>query len=119
MSQKTLFSQWLQEEIQKRGWKQADLWHAAHLKRDAVSKLIHARLQPSPANIKAIASALDIPIEKVYRAAGLLPPVNEMEDDDETEQAIYLFRKIKDPQRRGMAVRLLRILAGQETDMKP
>jgi transcriptional regulator with XRE-family HTH domain len=114
MSNKIHFSQWLQGEMRKRGWTQAKLGRAASLKKDGISKLINGRCQPEPATLQAISRALDIPVETSYRAAGLLPPLTETGYDETAEQVIYLFRKIKDPRRRKIAVKMLRVLARDE-----
>ena len=113
-SSRTPFSQWLQREINKRGLTQSALGRAAGLGRAVICKVASGQCQPEPATLQAIAGAFDIPVETIYRAAGLLPALTETETGETIEEAIHLFRKIKDPGRRETAVQLLRVLAGEE-----
>lgn len=70
----TAFSEWLNEEMNKRGWSQSDLARAAGISRQAVSDYINQkRTTPTPEALTAIAHGLKIPIETAFRAAGLLP----------------------------------------------
>ena len=60
----------------------------------------------------AIARGFKIPVETVYRAAGLLPPGNH--DDDANQELIHLFKSIQSPQRRSTAIMLLKALVAEE-----
>ena len=68
------FSGWLQEEIDKREWTQANLARKAHVSRAAVSQVISENRKPGPDFCRAIAHALDLPEEDVFRQARLLSP---------------------------------------------
>jgi transcriptional regulator with XRE-family HTH domain len=74
------FSDWLNEELKKREWTQADLARASGLTRQAISNYINERRNPDDQAIAAIARALRLPPETVFRIAGLdksLPPILE------------------------------------------
>ncbi len=73
VGEKMYFSEWLQAEINKRGWSQSDLARSADLNRAVINKLLNGKSHPQPATLIAISRALRIPIEITYRAAGLLP----------------------------------------------
>lgn len=68
------FSQWLQEELQERNWNQADLARITGLTTAGVSKLLSSSRGAGPDACRAIARALELPEELVFRKAGLLSP---------------------------------------------
>jgi transcriptional regulator with XRE-family HTH domain len=71
----TDFSKWLLQQIQERGWSQADLAKSAGLTRAAISDYINKkRTKPDPEALVAIANAFQISPIHVFRVAGLLPP---------------------------------------------
>jgi len=67
--------EFLEAELKKRGWKQADLARASNLDSAVVSNIINGRRRMGEETGKAIAHALQLPPEQVFRAAGLLPPI--------------------------------------------
>jgi transcriptional regulator with XRE-family HTH domain len=106
------FSEWLQTEMNKRGWSQSDLARAADLNRAVINKLLNGKSHPQPATLEAISRALKIPIETTYRAAGLLP-INS-DNDDTMDEAIYVLKSIHSAQRKATAVALLKALIAEE-----
>jgi len=66
------FNEWLFSEMRKRRWTQADLAQQAGITRGAVSHLFSNTRKPGVELLKAVAAALGLPRENVYRAAGLL-----------------------------------------------
>lgn len=68
------FSDWLLEEMSKRGWSQADLARASGLHRQSISDYVNRRrTSPEPDALIAIAKGLSISPVTVFRKAGLLP----------------------------------------------
>jgi transcriptional regulator with XRE-family HTH domain len=112
VGEKIIFSEWLQNEINKRGWSQSDLARAADLNRAVINKLLNGKSHPQPATLEAISRALKLPIETTYRAAGLLPANSD--HDDTLEEAIYVLKNIHSAQRRATAVALLKALIAEE-----
>jgi transcriptional regulator with XRE-family HTH domain len=112
VGQKLRFAEWLQSEIDKRGWSQSDCARAADLNRAVINKLLSGKSKPQPHTLVAIARAFKIPIEIAYRAAGLLPPKTEA--DETLEELIHVFRSIRSPQRRVTAISLLKALVAEE-----
>ena len=53
---------------------QADLARASGITRGGVSNLLNQVRKPDPDTCNAIAKAFNLPVETVFRAAGLLPP---------------------------------------------
>jgi transcriptional regulator with XRE-family HTH domain len=106
------FSDWLQSEMDKRGWSQSDCARSADLNRAVINKLLNGKSRPQPSTLIALARGFKIPVETVYRAAGLLPP--SIDGDDTTEEFIYIFNSIQSPQLRITAIRLLKALISEE-----
>jgi transcriptional regulator with XRE-family HTH domain len=114
VGQSSRFAEWLQTEIDKRGWSQSDCARAADLNRAVINKLLNRKSKPQPHTLVAIARAFKLPIEIAYRAAGLLPP--NTEGDETLEQLIHLFKSIQSPQRRTTAITLLKALCAEEEE---
>lgn len=112
VGQNTVFSEWLQSEMDKRDWSQSDCARAADLNRAVINKLLNGKCKPQPSTLEAIARAFKIPVEAAYRAAGLLPA--NAEQDDAMEQLVYIFKSIQSPQRRSTAIMLLKALVTEE-----
>lgn len=71
----SFFSEWLQQELSKRGWAQSELARRAGLTRGAISSLVSGRNNPKAETCVAIARAFDLPPETVLMAADLLPEI--------------------------------------------
>jgi transcriptional regulator with XRE-family HTH domain len=106
------FADWLQVEMDKRGWSQSDCARAADLNRAVINKLLNRKSRPQPFTLVAIARAFKIPIETAYRAAGLLPPV--VDGDDTTAELVHICKSIQNPQRKSTAIMLLKALIVEE-----
>lgn len=74
------FGSWLQAEIDKRGISQADLSRISGLTTAGIAYLINGRRNAGQDACNKIASALRLPPETVFRAAGLLPPISEIDE---------------------------------------
>jgi transcriptional regulator with XRE-family HTH domain len=108
------FPDWLQSELDKRQWSQADLAYSAGISRAVINKLLNKKTYPQPDTLQAIARALKIPVESVYRVAGLLP--EESETDSFIAEIVHKLKLIKSPKRRETALRLLEALIDEETN---
>jgi len=93
VGQSLRFAEWLQSEMNKRGWSQSDCARAANLNRAVINKLLNGKSKPQPFTLVAISRAFKIPVETTYRAAGLLPP--SVDGDDTTEELIHIFKSIQ------------------------
>ena len=112
VGQNTFFTQWLQSEMDKRGWSQSDCARAADLNRAVINKLLNGRCRPQPATLMAIARAFKIPVEIAYRAAGLLPQNSEF--DETTAELLYTYNRIQSRQRRTIVMTFLKALVTEE-----
>ena len=112
VGQSLRFAEWLQSEMNKRGWSQSDCARAADLNRAVINKLLNGKSKPQPVTLVAIARAFKMPIEPVYRAAGLLPP--SVDGDESLAEVIHAFKSLQSPQRRATAIMLLKALVSEE-----
>lgn len=67
------FSEWIQSQLDQRGWKQADLARASGLDSAVISNVINQRRKAGEVVCRAIAKAFNLPPETVFRSAGILP----------------------------------------------
>jgi transcriptional regulator with XRE-family HTH domain len=112
VGQSLRFAEWLQAEMDKRGWSQSDCARACELNRAVINKLLNGKSRAQPITLAAIARGFKIPVETAYRAAGLLPPSTD--GDDSTQEVVYIFRSIRSPQRKSTAIMLLKALVAEE-----
>jgi transcriptional regulator with XRE-family HTH domain len=112
ISSQLAFSKWLQAELDKRQWSQAELARASGLSRAVINKLLNAKTFPAPVTLEGLARALKIPVETAYRAAGILPEIPPTEAF--IAEATHLLQLVKNPQRRATALRLLKALVDEE-----
>lgn len=106
------FKDWLLKEMGNRGWSQSDLARSASLNRAVINKLLNGPTTPRPATLEAIARALKLPVEGVYRMAGLLPEIPE--HDSFVEEVTHHARQLRTPHRKSTALLLLKALASEE-----
>jgi transcriptional regulator with XRE-family HTH domain len=88
----TDFSQWLRDELAKKGLVQADIARRAGLSPSQVSRIINARSAPSQDALASIARSLRLPPEEVFRRAGLLPPIPG--EDTEITELDHIARQL-------------------------
>jgi len=112
VGQSLRFAEWLQSEIDKRGWSQSDCARACDLNRAVINKLLNGKCKPQPVTLMAIARGFKIPVEAAYRAAGLLPASTD--EEDSTQELLHIFKSIQSPQRRATAIMLLKALVAEE-----
>jgi transcriptional regulator with XRE-family HTH domain len=76
MAETLTFGEWVQAELNSRGWDQAELARRSNISDAHISRLVTGGRQPGQEAAKAIARALRLPPEDVMRQAGILPPKN-------------------------------------------
>lgn len=108
------FSEWLQKELNKRKWRPTDLAKRANISDAAVSRILKGERKADTDSLKAIAKALNISAEQIFRHAGLLPPENE--SDDWVEEMNYKITLIP-PGLRSIAESFIdSMLVGEEAE---
>ena len=68
------FSDWLNDQMNSRGWRAVDLANAANLPSATVVRILNGDRNAGPDAAVKIAKALSLSPEHVFRQAGLLPP---------------------------------------------
>ena len=86
------FTIWLNKELTQKGWSQADLARHSGLSTAAISRIMNGTRNAGPELCQAIARALHLPPEVVYRKAGLLPP--EEEPNLEEKIILNIYKKL-------------------------
>jgi transcriptional regulator with XRE-family HTH domain len=67
------FSKWLDTEIAQRGWSQSEAARRGAISSQMVNAVINGQANPGIEFCRGIAKALGIPLEEVFRFAGILP----------------------------------------------
>jgi len=73
----TEFAEWLNEELQRRGWRQADLVRATGISRSGISLLISGQIRPAPQTVMQLSRVFKVPPDYIMRKVGYLPPKDE------------------------------------------
>ena len=86
------FSEWLNEQIQTRGWTQAEFARRASTTPATVSRVLSGENNPGLDFLQGVASALSLQPEIVLRKAGILDELVELPDEakDWGERLMYL-----------------------------
>jgi len=102
------FSEWLENEIKKRGWTQSQLAQRGRIKPNTVSRVLSRERNPGPEFCRAIARAFGYPQEYVFRKAGLindpqpssyLSQISEHPIDATTDQILQIVLKLTPDER--------------------
>ena len=115
MADKYDFSEWLREEMKRRGLNQSDLARAANVTRAAINGIMTGARGPGQDLCNAIAQAFSMPPEEVFRKAGLLPPSHDK--SPLTKEADFLMSTMSEAKQK-QAVEYIRFLAQQEEQEK-
>ena len=110
------FSDWLQKAIDERGWSWNKLATKAGLSSGTIYNIRDGVRGVGEESLKAIAHALQEPVEKVYRAAGFLP--NTTISIEQIEAINDLFSKM-DEETRKQFLEYGRFLLVKTRDVSP
>lgn len=94
MRQQLDFAEWLEEEITKRAWRPADLARASGLYQSTVWKVLNRERLAGPEVCQALARALKLPAEVVYRKAGLLPELPAPVQDEQLTTLYDYYKRL-------------------------
>jgi transcriptional regulator with XRE-family HTH domain len=94
------FSQWLLEMLKDRAWSQAELARRSGLSRTAISDVISEKAKAGNAFCRSVASAFHVPVDDVYRAAGLLP--TKPEHDEKVSEIDHIYHELDDDNRQDL-----------------
>ena len=85
------FGVWLQGQLDNRGWTQARLARRSGVSTGQIARVINGTRAPGPDFCRAVAKALDLPEELVFRQAGLLSPEGKKENPPNLAEWIHIF----------------------------
>lgn len=114
METETKFTQWLEEEIETRGWTLRELGRRSGLTHVAISNVLNGVRNPGVEFCLKIARALQTPPELVFRCAGLLPDVEGVEEELYNRFRAYI--EALSPERREELMRYVMFLHQLEVD---
>jgi transcriptional regulator with XRE-family HTH domain len=99
--------EFLEAELVRRSWRQADLARAARVPDATIHHILNGTRRAGPEVCNALARALDEPPERIFRMAGLLPPLSPAVEEE--QEAVSILRGLS-PDLRVAAMRMLRSL---------
>ncbi len=112
MTERSAFGKWLLKELDARRWSMRELARQTEVSESTISRIISGKRNPSSALCRRMAEALRVPPERVFREAGLLP--NYSDESPRTKEALYLFRKLPEDERRRILLIMRTLLEEQE-----
>lgn len=86
------FAAWLDVELKARHWSNREIARRMGVSHAAINNVRRGENRPTSDLCIKIAQALDMPVEPVFRVAGILPPAQE--GTDEEQRLVHLFRKL-------------------------
>src|SRR5512139_3399651 len=104
------FGAWLQGQLDNRGWTQARLARRSKVSTAQIARVINNTRAPGPEFCRAVAKALELPEELVFREAGLLSPEGIKENPPGLVEWIHIFREAN-PEKRDEMLDLARFLS--------
>ena len=90
----TDFVEWLEHELQERGWGQSELAHKGDIPQSTLSRIMLRDRQLGPEIGVRIARALKLPPEEIFRAAGLLPALPASGEEKIIYEIIDIARRL-------------------------
>ena len=85
------FSQWLLDEITERRLSYVEVAKRGGISHARISQVIGGE-PPGKRFCRGIAKAFDLPVEDIFRRAGILPPIPDL--DANAEAMLHLFRNL-------------------------
>lgn len=93
VSDRENFSRWLQREREKRDWSQNELATRAGLARQIVNRIEAGQVEPAARTLQALATALGIPVQTLFRVVGYLP--KDPSADPLIEEGIHILQQLE------------------------
>ena len=91
------FQEWLLNELEKRGMSQSELARTGNISQSQISNVISGSRSPGFDFCASVSQAFGLPIEQIYRIAGLLPP--KPDQLPEIEEINYLLNQLSPDER--------------------
>lgn len=87
------FAKWLVSELDKRDLSRSELARLSGLAPGTISNIINGQRGRSNRSLSAIARALKLPDETIFRVAGILPKTNDA-GDPEADEIIRQYKEL-------------------------
>lgn len=100
MRQEIDFAEWLEDEMEKRGWRPAELAKAAGLYQSTLWKVLNRERTAGADVCTALSRAMKLPPELIFRKAGLLPGLPGPEDDPTFGELLSYVKRLSVKDRR-------------------
>lgn len=97
------FAVWLEGEMNTRNWRPADLARAAGVPQATIANILNGNREVGGKVALALAEALALPADLVFRRAGLLPPQSGPERDPTYQELLEIMRNLSPENRRDVA----------------
>lgn len=110
------FSNWLFGQLREKSWSQSQLAIRAGISRGTLSNILTGNRRAGEDTLRAIAKALKLPPELVFRKAGLLPPKPATES--EVEVLTHLLMLLP-PEERQDIYDLIRVKLDRQAQKPP
>lgn len=94
MTDMETFVDWLNNELNTKGWSYSELARRGGITHTSISQIINEKRQPGLKVARGIAKALDTPLVMILRKAGLLSP--EPEGTPTSRELLYMFMQLDD-----------------------
>ena len=95
----TEFAQWLNDELMRLGWRQADLVRATGISRAGISLLINGQIRPAPQTVMQLSRVFKVPPDFIMRKVGYLPP-REEQGDPTLEEVNFKYAMLPDDKKK-------------------
>ncbi len=112
MTERSAFGKWLLKELDTRRWSMREFARRTGVSESTISRIVSGKRNPSSSLCRKMAEVLRVPPERVFREAGLLPDYTE--DSPKMKEALYLFRKLPEDERRRILLIMRTLLDEQE-----
>ena len=113
------FTTWLSRELDERGWSQSEAARRGQISGTMISMVLSEQARPGLDFMRGIARAFNIPLEDVFRLAGVLPPrvvsegrVRYQVGGDDEVRLVQLYRELPEDEQ-GLVMELIERLTGR------
>lgn len=86
------FTKWLLEELDQRGWSQAELARRSRITPTQISRILSGSRNPGTEALTAIAGALNVPPATLFQLAGVLP--TESGSSPDLDEWMHLYKNL-------------------------
>ncbi len=86
------FANWLQQELERRGWSQAELARRSRITPTQISRILSGSRNPGVEVLTGFANALNLPPNTLFKLAGILPP--DADSPLDIDELVHLYKNL-------------------------